>query len=148
MPDQLLAANADAVAYQLEECKNSGFFVILHSLNSFQHSNLVAFSLLYVLLRENHKINAACFPLFHNGCNPACQKYPSKRYFLFYFLVVCTVDLFIIWWLDVFHHHKPNLKYDTFFYLTLHLNFTTWFSMIRHVLYVRNYFKRNIVRRL
>ena len=25
---------------------------------------------LYVLLRENHKINAVCFPSFHNGCSP------------------------------------------------------------------------------
>ena len=29
--------------------------------------------ILYVLLRENHKINAICFPSFHNGCNPACK---------------------------------------------------------------------------
>ena len=72
MPNQLLAANADAVANPMEEYKNSGFVVILHCLNSFQHNKYVVFSLLYVLLRENHKINAVCFPSFHNGCNPAC----------------------------------------------------------------------------
>ena len=44
-----------AVGYQVDEYKNSGLVVILHCLNSFQHNNYVAFSLLYVLLRENHK---------------------------------------------------------------------------------------------
>ena len=73
MPEQLLAANADAIVYQMKEYKNSGLVVILHCLNSFQHKNYVAFSLLYVLLRENHKVNAVCFPSFHNGCNPACK---------------------------------------------------------------------------
>ena len=57
---------------QLWEYKNSGLVVILHCLNSFQH-NYVAFSLLYVQLRENHKINAVCFPSFHNGCNPTSK---------------------------------------------------------------------------
>ena len=65
----LLLLHAD----QMEEHKDSGLVVILHCLNSFQHKNYVAFSLLYVLLRENHKINAAYFPSFHNGCNPACK---------------------------------------------------------------------------
>ena len=35
VPSQLFAANADAVAYQMEEYKNSGFIVILHCLKSF-----------------------------------------------------------------------------------------------------------------
>ena len=41
----------------IEEFKNSGLVMILHSLNSFQHNNNMIFSLLNVLLRENHKIN-------------------------------------------------------------------------------------------
>ena len=68
MPNQLLAANADVVVYQMEEYQNSRLVVILHGLNSFQQNNYVAFSLLYVLLRESNKINAVCFPLFHNCC--------------------------------------------------------------------------------
>ena len=52
-PDQSLAANAEAVGYQMEEYKNSSLVVILLCLNSFQHSNYMAFWLLYVLLREN-----------------------------------------------------------------------------------------------
>ena len=71
VPNQLLAANADAVAYQMEEYKNSGLVVILHCLNSFQYNNYVKWSLLYVLLRENHRINAVSFPSSHNGCNTA-----------------------------------------------------------------------------
>ena len=67
VPNKLLAANAEAVGYQSEEYKNSGLVVILHNLNSSQHNNYVEFSLLYVLLRENHKTNAVCFLLFHNG---------------------------------------------------------------------------------
>ena len=31
-----------------------------------------------VLLSENHKINALCFPSFHNGCNPACKVWCSS----------------------------------------------------------------------
>ena len=53
VPDQLLAANANVIAYQMEEYKNSDFVVILLCFNSFQHKNYMAFSLLYVLLREN-----------------------------------------------------------------------------------------------
>ena len=79
MPDQLLSANADAIAYQMEEHKDSGLVLILHCLNSFQHKNYVAFSLLYVLLRENRKVNAACFPSFHNGGNPACKVWRRLR---------------------------------------------------------------------
>ena len=63
----MLAANAEAVGYQMEEYKNSGLVVILLCLNSFQHRNYVAFSLLYVLLRENRKANAVCFLLFLYG---------------------------------------------------------------------------------
>ena len=73
MPDQLLSANVDVIAYQMEEHKDSGLVVILHCLSSFQHKNYVGFSLLYVLLSENHKISAACFPSFHNGCNLTCK---------------------------------------------------------------------------
>ena len=61
----------------MEEYKNSSLVVILHCLNSFQHTNYVAFLLLYV--RENHKINAVCFPSFHNGCNPACKEWRRLR---------------------------------------------------------------------
>ena len=64
VPDQLLAAKADAVAYQMEEYKNAGLVVILHCLNSFQHNKDMVFSLLYILLRENYKINAVCFLSF------------------------------------------------------------------------------------
>ena len=53
-------------SYQIEKYKNSRLVVILHCLNSFQHNNYVAVHYLYVLLRENHKINAVCFPSFHN----------------------------------------------------------------------------------
>ena len=70
VPDQLLAANAYAVAYQMENYKTSGFVVILHCLDSFQHNNNVVFSLLDVLLRKIHKI---LHPSFHNGGNPACK---------------------------------------------------------------------------
>ena len=63
--DQLLAASANTVAYQMEEYKNPSLVVILHCLNSFQHKNYMAFSLLYVFLRGNHKINAVCFLSFH-----------------------------------------------------------------------------------
>ena len=52
VPDELIAANADAIAYHIEEYKNSGLVVILHCLNSFEHSSCVAFLLLHVLLRE------------------------------------------------------------------------------------------------
>ena len=64
--EPFLAANADAVAYQMEEYNNSGLVVISHCLNSLWHNNCVASSLLYVLLRESHNINAVChfFPHF------------------------------------------------------------------------------------
>ena len=73
VPYQFVAANADSITYPMEEYKNPSLAVILHCLNSFQYTNYVAFSLLYVLLRENHKINTVCFPSFHDGCNPACK---------------------------------------------------------------------------
>ena len=79
VPDQLLAANVDAIAYQMEQYKNSSLVVILHCLNSFHHNNYMAFWLLYALLKGNHKINAACFPLFHNGCNPTCKVWRMLR---------------------------------------------------------------------
>ena len=81
VPDQLLAAIADtdAVAYQIEKYKKFRFGCDLHCLNSFQHNNYVALSLLYVLLRENHKINAVYFSLFDNGCNPSCKKWRRLR---------------------------------------------------------------------
>ena len=37
VPDQVLATNPEAVAYQMEKDKISGLVVILHCLNSFQH---------------------------------------------------------------------------------------------------------------
>ena len=52
VPDELIAANTDAIAYHIEEYKNSGLVVILHCLNSFEHCSCVAFLLLHVLLRE------------------------------------------------------------------------------------------------
>ena len=67
VPNQLITANAETVGHQMEEYKNSGLVAILHNLNSSQQNNYVEFSLLYVLLRENHKTNAICFLLFHNG---------------------------------------------------------------------------------
>ena len=42
MPDQLPVA----VAYRMEEFKNSGLVVILHCYSSFQHNNYVPFSLI------------------------------------------------------------------------------------------------------
>ena len=65
LPNQLLAANDDAVTYRMEEYANSSLIVILHCLNSFRH-HYVIFSLLYLLLRKNYKINDVCFPSFHN----------------------------------------------------------------------------------
>ena len=53
VPDQLLAANTDAVAYQMEEHKNSGLVVILHCLSSFQHNHYVAFS--QIILKPQDK---------------------------------------------------------------------------------------------
>ena len=73
MPDQLLAAKANTIAYQMEEYKNSGLVVILHCLNSFQHKNYI------VLLRENHNVNAACFPSFYNGYNLARKVWRRLR---------------------------------------------------------------------
>ena len=75
VPDQLLAA----LAHQVEEFKNSNLVVILHCFSSYQHNNYVAFSLLYIILRENHKMNAFCFPSFHNGCYPACKVWRMLR---------------------------------------------------------------------
>ena len=70
VPDKLLAANTNAGSYQIEEYKNSSLVVILHGLHI---TTTWHFHNLYVLLRENHKINVICFPSFHNGCNPACK---------------------------------------------------------------------------
>ena len=47
--------------------KNLGLVVILHCLNSFQRNYYVVFSLSYVLLKENRKINAI---------NPPCKVWP------------------------------------------------------------------------
>ena len=64
----------------LEFChKKLGLVTILHYLSSYQHNNYVAFSLLHVLLRGNHKINDGCFPSFHNGCNPTCKAWRRLR---------------------------------------------------------------------
>ena len=65
VPEQLLAPTADAVACETKEYKNSCFVTILHCLNSFQHNNYLAFSLLYVLPKEIHKIKCQfLFPHF------------------------------------------------------------------------------------
>ena len=69
----------ETVAYQIEEYKKSALVVIFHCFNSFHPNNYVTFSLSYELLRENQKINAGCFPSFHNGCNPACQLWRRLR---------------------------------------------------------------------
>ena len=44
-----------------------------------QHYNSVAFSLSIVLFRENHNINAVCFPTFYSGCSPACEVWCRVR---------------------------------------------------------------------
>ena len=41
MSNQLLAANVNAIANQMQEYKTSGLVVILHNLNSLQHKNQV-----------------------------------------------------------------------------------------------------------
>ena len=69
VPDELLAANANAGSYHIEEYKNSSLVVILLCLNP---TTTWHFHYLYVLLRENQQINAVCFPSFQNGCNLAC----------------------------------------------------------------------------
>ena len=43
VPNQLLAANAKAIIYQMEEYKKSSLVVILYCLSSFQHKNYVTF---------------------------------------------------------------------------------------------------------
>ena len=45
VPEQLLAGNAHAIAYKMEEYKNPGLVVIFHCLNSFERNNNFAFSL-------------------------------------------------------------------------------------------------------
>ena len=90
VPDELLAANANAGSYHTEEYKNSSLVVILHCLNT---ANTWNFHYLYVLLRENHKINAVRFPSFHNGYNPSCKvwrrlrtgEYPSQQFLMVVF---------------------------------------------------------------
>ena len=39
----------------------------------------MVFSLLFVLLRENRKINAVCSTSFHNGYNPTCKVWRRLR---------------------------------------------------------------------
>ena len=80
--DQLLETNTIAIAYHMEEYRNSGLVVILHCLNSFQHKNYV----IYVLLRENQKINAVCFPSFHSSCNQVCKGFGWINWKLSYLL--------------------------------------------------------------
>ena len=60
MPDQWLAANAKAIVYQMEEYENLDLIVILRYLNSFQHKNYVAFSLLYAQLKEIMNVRSYC----------------------------------------------------------------------------------------
>ena len=75
MPNQLLGANADVIAYQMEEYKNSDLVKIFSLFEHFSIQELrgIFTILCYCLGRENHKINAVCFPPFHNGCNSACK---------------------------------------------------------------------------
>ena len=70
VPNELLAANANASSYQIKEYKNSSLDVILHCFNT---TTTWHFHYFYVLLMGNHKINPVCFPSFHSGCNPACK---------------------------------------------------------------------------
>ena len=71
LADQLLAVNADTVAYQMEEC--STFSCDFAFLKSFPHENCVAFLLSHVLLRKKNKLNVICFPYFIMAANPACK---------------------------------------------------------------------------
>ena len=76
MPNQLLEANTNIIAYQMEEYKNWDLVKIFSLFEHFSIQELRdIFTILciYCLGRENHKINAVCFPSFHNGCNPACK---------------------------------------------------------------------------
>ena len=73
---RILAANTNAGSCQIGEYKNSSLVVILHCLNT---TTTWHFHYLYVLFRGNHKINAVCFPLFHNGCNPAYKVWLRLR---------------------------------------------------------------------
>ena len=82
----------------MEEYKNSGLVLILHCLYSFQHNNYVAFLLLYVLLREKHKINAVCFPPFHTGCNPVIHASAQKCLDLLFQRILFLFLLIPVFW--------------------------------------------------
>ena len=43
-------------------------WTVFNATSTFSRQHLSAFSLLYVLFRKNHKINAVCFPSFYNDC--------------------------------------------------------------------------------
>ena len=60
----------------MEEYRNSDLVVIFSFFEHFSIQELATWHFhysMYWLGRENHKINAICFPSFHNGCNPACN---------------------------------------------------------------------------
>ena len=76
VPDELHAANVNAGSYQMEEYKNKSLVLILHCLNT---TTTQHFHYLYVLPRKSHKINAVCFPSFHNGCKPAYKVWRRLR---------------------------------------------------------------------
>ena len=69
VPDQVLAANAEAVAYQMEKDKNSGLVVIfwiVFNTRSTWHFHYY----IYGLGKQQDNCIAVCFPSFHNRCNP------------------------------------------------------------------------------
>ena len=103
---KLFASNA--VACQMKEYNNSGLVVILHCQNSFQHNNYMAFSLLYVLRRENYQINVVCFPSFHNSCIPACKVWwkLQTREKKFSHKIITIEELYTF---DIFQH-RTNIK--------------------------------------
>ena len=70
-PTNCLQPTRMPVLIEMNEYKNSGLVVILHCLSNFNATTTWHFHYLYVLLEENRKIDAICFPSFHNGCNHA-----------------------------------------------------------------------------
>ena len=80
VPDELLAANANAGSYPIEKYQNSNIKNLVEILHFLKTTTTWHFHYLYILLRENHKINAIFSPSFHdNGCNPACKIWHRLR---------------------------------------------------------------------
>ena len=74
VPYQLLAANIDGVAYQMEEYLKIQvwlWFCIVWIV--FNTTTTCHFHYYMHCLGKNHKINAVCFLLFHNGCQSCMQ---------------------------------------------------------------------------